>query len=80
MGDPAKTETNERHADMLNRIRVGDQTREDMDLLRKRLRPKNHQDLKNALYIGCKKIACQVLSCLEESQKTSKNVPFNEKS
>ena len=42
------------YADMLNRIRVGDQTREDMDLLRKRLRPKNHPDLKNALYIACR--------------------------
>ena len=44
-----------KYADMLNKIRVGDQTREDMELLRKRVRPKNYSDLQNALYIACKK-------------------------
>ena len=35
------------YADMLNRIRVDDQTEEDMELLRKRVRSKNHPDLKD---------------------------------
>ena len=40
---------------MLNRIRKGEQTNEDMELLRTRVRPKNHPDLTDALYIACKK-------------------------
>ena len=44
------------YADMLNRIRVGEHTREDIELLRKRVRPKHHSDLQNALYIACKKV------------------------
>ena len=43
------------YGDLLNRIRIGDQTNEDMDLLRTRIRPKNYPDLKNSLYIACKK-------------------------
>ena len=43
------------YGDMLNRIRIGEQTNEDMELLRTRIRPKNHPDLKESLYIACKK-------------------------
>ena len=35
------------YADVLNRIRVGEQTDEDMEILQKRVRPKNHEDLKD---------------------------------
>ena len=43
------------YGDMLNRIRIGQQNQEDLDLLKTRVRSKNHPDLKNALYIACKK-------------------------
>ena len=35
------------YADVLNRICVGEQTDEDMEKLQKRVRPKNHADLKD---------------------------------
>ena len=35
------------YADILNRIRVGDQTKKDIETLEKRVRPKNHPDLKD---------------------------------
>ena len=44
------------YADILNRIRFGEQTDEDYEVLRKRVRPKNHPDLRNALFIACKKV------------------------
>ena len=44
-----------KYGDMLNRIRIGQQNKEDIELLRTRVRSKNHPDLKNALYIACKK-------------------------
>ena len=40
---------------MLNRVRVGEHTEEDMTLLRTRIRKKHHPDLKGALYIACTK-------------------------
>ena len=43
------------YADLLNRVRVGEQTEEDLGLLRTKIRKKNHPDLKGALYIACKK-------------------------
>ena len=47
------------YADLLNRIRVGEQTDEDIKLLKTRVRPANHPDLKRAsLYIVCKRRDC----------------------
>ena len=43
------------YADILNRIRIGEQTEEDIELLRKTVRKKNHSDLKDALYISAKR-------------------------
>ena len=43
------------YGDMLNRIRTGEQTTEDIELLRTRIRPKDHPDLKETLYIACKR-------------------------
>ena len=44
------------YADLLNRVRVGEHTSEDMDLLRSRVRSTNHPDTKNVdIFIGCKR-------------------------
>ena len=43
------------YADMLNRIRLGIRTKEDIDVLKSRVRSKGHPDLKDALYISAKK-------------------------
>ena len=43
------------YADLLNRIRIGEQTEDDMDLLRTRVRKKYHPDLKDSLYIAAKR-------------------------
>ena len=42
------------YADMLNRIRVGKQTQDDIEILKSRIRPKDHADLKGALFISAK--------------------------
>ena len=42
------------YAELLIRVRVGEQTEEDMNLLTS-IRKKNHPDLKGALYIACKR-------------------------
>ena len=47
------------YAELLNRVRVGEQNQEDMELLRTRVRPTNHPDLREAsLYIVCKRKDC----------------------
>ena len=47
------------YAEMLNRIRVGSQTPEDIEKLNTRIRPKGHPDLQNVdLFIVCKKSDC----------------------
>ena len=47
------------YADLLNRVRVGQQTPEDISTLKSRVRPKNHPDLKAAsLFILCKRKDC----------------------
>ena len=57
-------ETNHRQGNdkpyaIFNRIRVGQQTKEDSALLKTRIRPKNHPDLKKAsLFIVCKRKDC----------------------
>ena len=43
------------YADMLNRIRIGENTDEDINILRAKVRGKDHPDLKGALYIAAKK-------------------------
>ena len=42
------------YAEMLNRIRVGKQTPEDIEMLKTRIRSKGHPDLKGALFISAK--------------------------
>ena len=44
------------YADLLNRVRIGEQTEDDMDLLRTRVRKKYHPDLKDSLYIAAKRV------------------------
>ena len=47
------------YAEMLNRIRVGKMTEDDIAKLKKRVRPKNHQDLKEVnLYIVPTRAEC----------------------
>ena len=44
------------YADLLNRVRVGEQSNEDLELLRSRIRSDGHFDIKNAdMFIGCKR-------------------------
>ena len=51
------------YADLLNRIRVGKQTQDDLNLLRTRVRPEKHPDLKTAdLFIVCKRKECAKLN------------------
>ena len=39
------------YADLLNRVRVGKHTKDDIDILNKRARKKGHPDIKKALFI-----------------------------
>ena len=43
------------YANMLNRIRMSKQTKEDLEVLKKRVRKKGHSDIKGALFITAKK-------------------------
>ena len=44
------------YADLLNRVRVGEQTEEDLELLTSRVRKEKHKDLKKVqIHIGCKR-------------------------
>ena len=50
-------------ADMLNRIRVGEQTGDDLSKLQERVRPRGHPDLESvSLYIVCKKKECAMIN------------------
>ena len=40
------------YGDWLNRMMIGEETKEDLDLLQTRIRPPYHHDLKEALYIA----------------------------
>ena len=44
------------YADLLNRVRVGKQTQDDIKLLETRIRPLGHPDLKGAMYLSCKNV------------------------
>ena len=51
------------YAEILNRIRVGKQTKEDIEILNTRVRPKGHEDLKSVtLFIDCKRKTCGELN------------------
>ena len=51
------------YAELLNRIRIGKHTQDDVELLETRVRPLGHQDLKHAsLFIVCKKVDCSRLN------------------
>ena len=45
------------YADLLNRVRVGEQTEEDLELLKTRVRGKDCKDLEGTLLMACKKVA-----------------------
>ena len=68
------------YADLLNRIRVGKQTQEDLDLLRTRVRPENHPDLKNAdLYLMCKRKDCARRNLLDLNKLDGKMIKIKAK-
>ena len=47
------------YADLLNRVRVGEHTEDDLKILRERVRPHNHRDIADAdLFIGGKRRQC----------------------
>ena len=51
------------YADLLNRIRTGSHTEEDMEILETRIRKKGHPDLETAeLFIGGKRKQCSILN------------------
>ena len=57
-----RQEGDHEYADMLNRIRVGQQTDRDFDKLEERVRPENHSDLTGAMFISCKNKNVEVLN------------------
>ena len=50
------------YANLLNRIRVGQQTQEDIDILRTRVRPLGHPDLEGAMFLSCKNVEVNKLN------------------
>ena len=48
-----RQEGDKEYADLLNRIRIGQQTAEDFSLLETRVRPLGHSDLDGAMYLTC---------------------------
>ena len=58
------------YADLLNRVRVGMHTKEDIDVLKTRVRKKGHPDLKNALFI-----TAQVKPATEYNEKMVNKLP-----
>ena len=42
------------YADLLNRVRMGQHTKEDISILKSRVRPNGHEDIKGALFISAK--------------------------
>jgi len=69
-----RQEEDKTYADLLNRVRTGDQTEEDLDLLRTRVRPEGHLDLEgDALIVTC------LNKDVNAHQYFSKNVHFSPK-
>ena len=51
------------YADLLNRVRIGKQTDDDLRILSERVRPSNHKDIENAdLFIGGKRRQCEKIN------------------
>ena len=50
------------YAEMLNRIRVGQENEEDFKKLQERVRPENHPDLNGAMFISCKNKNVEILN------------------
>ena len=65
------------YAEILNRIREGKQTPEDIDKLKTRIRPRGHSDLKNvSIFIVCTKKKCARINIeyLDNLDQTWKNL------
>ena len=50
------------YADLLNRVKKGNQTNEDINLLNSRVRPVGHPDLKGAMYLSCTNIDVNIFN------------------
>merc|ERR1712240_846991 len=50
------------YADLLNRVKKGNQTSEDIKLLETRIRPVGHPDLKGAMYLSCTNIDVNIFN------------------
>ena len=61
------------YADMLNRIRVGEQSSEDLSTLRTRVRPEGHVDFEGATYISCTNVS---VNRLNEKRLMEMNAPM----
>ena len=57
-----RQEGDHEYANMLNRIRVGEQTEEDFKKLEERVRHTNHPDLNGAMFISCKNKNVEILN------------------
>ena len=68
------------YADLLNRIRVGKQTQDDLDLLRTRIPPEKHPDLKTAdLHLLCKRKDCAKLNLSDMNKLEGKMIKIKAK-
>ena len=62
------------YADMLNRFRVGQQSRGDMEKLQSRVRPLSHPDLKGATFISCTNKSVEKLNKLRLNELKEEKV------
>ena len=49
-----RQDSDKKYAELLNRIRIGQVTEEDLEVLRTRVRSPNHPDMNGAMYLSCK--------------------------
>ena len=64
------------YAEILNRIRVGKPTQDDLENLRKQIRPANHPDLTGAMYISCKNKEVDRLNTTRLNELSTPSVTF----
>ena len=65
------------YADLLNRVRVGNQTPEDIKFLETRIRPIGHTDLEGAMYLSCKNVHVNKLNEKGLNEIASEQITIN---
>ena len=69
-----RQENDKKYADLLNRMRIGNTSEEDMEVLRKRVRQRGHPDYENSdMYISCTRAEVRKLN-----EKCLKRIPEEE--